>query len=84
FSGQIQRASDTSKADTGRLTGMETPSFPDNEHDFDALRLRIEKTVHFIQSVPADMFADSAGRSIELKFRTASGHLDGVAYVTTF
>lgn len=68
----------------GRLTGMETPSFPDNEHDFNAIRLRIEKAVHFIQSVPADMFADSAGRSIELKFRTASGLVDGVAYVTTF
>jgi len=41
FSGQIQRASDTSKAGMGRLTGIETPSFRDNEHDFDALRLRI-------------------------------------------
>ena len=43
FSGQIQRASDTSKARMGRLTGMETLSSPDNEHDFNAIRLRSRK-----------------------------------------
>ena len=31
LSGQIQRASDMSKAAMGRLTGVEMPSYPDSE-----------------------------------------------------
>jgi len=68
----------------GRLTGIEVPSWLDNEADFDELQSRISKTVDFIKSVPEKRFDSSAGRTIELKFRTASGVLDGVSYVATF
>lgn len=61
-----------------------TPSFPDNEHDFDTLRLRIQKTVSFIQSVPADMLADSAGRSIELNFEWQAASWMAWPMFTTF
>jgi hypothetical protein len=84
FAGQIQRASDSCKGGMGRLTGIEVPSWSDTEADFDELRSRISKTVDFLKSVPKERFDDSAGRTIELKFRTASGVLDGVSYVATF
>lgn len=84
FAGQIQRASDTAKASIGRLTGLDVPSFPDNEVTLADLKARIEKTADFIRGVPESAFADSETRSVEIKFRAGTVIYTGTSYVLTF
>ena len=84
LSGQIQRASDTSKAAMGRLAGIETPSFPDTERTFGELKERLAKTVAFLQSVDRKALEGSERRSIEMKFRSGPVLLSGEAFALTF
>lgn len=84
FTGQIQRASDTAKASIGRLTAIEVPSFADTETNPAELKARIEKTADFIRGVPEAAFAESAGRSVEIKFRAGAVTYSGTSYVLEF
>ena len=56
LAGQIQRASDTAKASIARLTGIDQPSFPDEEKTLAELHERIAKTLAFVESAPASAF----------------------------
>jgi hypothetical protein len=84
FSGQIQRASDTSKAVIGRLTTIEVPKFPDEEANFAELRERIAKTVAFLESVDRSALDGSGEKEVTLN----SGHLkvtlSGAQYILKF
>jgi hypothetical protein len=84
LSGQIQRASDTSKAAMGRLTGVEMPSFPDTEQTFDDLRTRIAKTVAFLHSVDRKAFEGSENRKVEMKFGSGPVVLSAEAFALSF
>jgi uncharacterized protein len=84
LSGQIQRASDTSKAAMGRLTGVEMPSFPDTEQTFDDLRARIAKTVAFLHSVDRKAFEGSENRKVEMKFGSGPVVLSAEAFALSF
>src|SRR5579863_6405918 len=53
LSGQVQRASDTSKLSAQRLSGVESPRMQDNETTFAELQGRIAKTVVYLQSIDA-------------------------------
>ncbi len=67
LSGQVQRASDTAKGCIARLSGAENPSFADDEKSFADLYGRIQKTLDFIQSVPAAQIDGSEARSVAVK-----------------
>ena len=69
FTNQIQIASDNAKGCVARLAGVEIPKFEDNEKSLAELKERIAKTISFIQSVPAEKFALSEERAIELPRR---------------
>ena len=84
LSGQIQRASDTSKAAMGRLTGVEMPSFPDAEQTFCELKERLAKTVTFLQSVDRKAFEGSEERKVEMKFGSGPVVLSGAAFALSF
>ncbi|GAO40778.1 hypothetical protein SCH01S_51_01110 [Sphingomonas changbaiensis NBRC 104936] len=82
---QYQSASDSAKFAVARLTGVEAPSMPDTEASFAELRERCDKTIAFVKSVDPSAFADSAGRTVELKFPNGMGYrLDGQSYLTGF
>src|ERR1700722_20153775 len=81
FAGQIQRASDKSKAGVTRLTGAEAPRFEDNEATFDDLQARIAKTVHFLKSVDQSKFDGAAERLVEIKVRSINGAFPGKTYL---
>src|ERR1700759_4334694 len=51
LSGQIQRASDTSKGAIPRLTDLQAPSFSDTETTFEELKKRVADTVAFLKTV---------------------------------
>lgn len=84
LSGQVQRASDTSKGTIARLTDLPVPSFPDEEKTFAELRERIAKTVAFLETVrPADVDG-SESREVTLNFTKLKMTLSGEDYLLKF
>jgi hypothetical protein len=90
FSRQIQIASDSCKGCVARLSGVEAPSWTDDEATFDELRARIRKTIAFAESVPETKLAGSDAAEItlaipgrELKF-TGESFLVGFALPNFF
>jgi hypothetical protein len=85
FSAQIQMASDSAKGAVARLAGVDAPSMPDTEASFAELKTRCQRTVDFIQSVPASAFEGAEDRQVELKFPNGAGYrFTGRAYLTGF
>ncbi|MDB5456348.1 MAG: hypothetical protein JWP92_1933 [Caulobacter sp.] len=84
LSGQVQRASDTSKASVVRLTGVEAPRFPDEEKTFAELQTRIAHTIAFIEGVDPAAFDGAEQRTIELKFGAFAPSLAGDAFLFRF
>lgn len=67
FTRQVQILTDMAKGTCARLAGQEPPRFEDNETSIAALRERVEKTIAFLESLPAAAFEGAAGRPISLK-----------------
>src|SRR4051812_32935217 len=53
FTKQVQIACDSAKNGVARLSGVEAPKFEDNEQTFEELKVRIAKTLAWLDSVPA-------------------------------
>lgn len=84
LSGQIQRASDTSKFAVQRLSGVASPSFPDTETTIAELRQRISKTIEFIKSVAPEKFEGAENRNISIKLGNSQPNFTGPSYLFTF
>ncbi|MCA1442828.1 DUF1993 domain-containing protein [Ensifer sp. IC4062] len=84
LSGQVQRASDTSKNAIGRLTTIETPRFPDEERSFAELRERITKTVAFLETVQPTDLEGSENREVTLSFPNLKVTFSGEDYLLKF
>jgi uncharacterized protein len=54
FTKQIQIACDAAKIGAARIAGMEWPKNEDNEASFADLKARIQKTLDFLATIPAD------------------------------
>jgi hypothetical protein len=84
LAGQIQRASDASKFAIARLSGGESPSFPDTETTIDQLRTRIANTIDYIKSVPPSAVDGSEERQVILKLPSGDIPFTGLNYLTAF
>ena len=84
LSGQIQRASDTSKNAIARLLGSESPRMEDNETTLDELKARVERTIAYIESADPAQLDAAAAREVTLTFGEFSKTFDGVGYVVDF
>ncbi|HEX4160110.1 MAG TPA: DUF1993 domain-containing protein [Rhizomicrobium sp.] len=84
FPRQIQIASDVAKLATGRLAGIEVPSFPDTETTFPELQERIRKTIAFMESVAPDKFEGSEDRTVTLKFPQGEMNFPGRVFLNNF
>ena len=69
FVAQIRIASDAAKGCVARLAGQESPKFEDNEASFADLRERVQKTLAYVESVPASAIEGSEGRAITIPMR---------------
>lgn len=69
FVSQIRIASDAAKGCVARLAGQEPPKFEDNETTLADLRQRIDKTLDYVGSVPAEAINGSEEREIVLPMR---------------
>jgi hypothetical protein len=68
FTKQVQIAADHAKGLVKRLTDLEVPAFEDTETTFAELQARVDKTIAFLQTVPADAFAHSGDKKVEISY----------------
>lgn len=64
FARQVQITCDTAKLGAARLTGKESPSFPDTEQSLDELRARVAKTISYLDTFTAADFEAAATRLV--------------------
>ena len=84
LSRQIQIMSDQAKGMGARLTGVEVPSWPDNEASLDDLKARIAKTVDYLKGLKADAFKGAETRDITLKAGNNEFKFKGLEYATNW
>ncbi|MBS0339632.1 MAG: DUF1993 domain-containing protein [Proteobacteria bacterium] len=84
LAGQVQRASDTAKATIARITGVEAPSFPDEESTMEQLIARSGKTRAFVDGVDRALFEGAAERVVEIKLGGNMMKFAGQAYLLQF
>jgi uncharacterized protein len=67
FIRQVQIATDMAKGTAARLAGIDPPRFEDNETSLAELRLRVQKTIAFLEGLDTAAFPGSETRTITLK-----------------
>ncbi|MEP0943041.1 MAG: DUF1993 domain-containing protein [Rhizobiaceae bacterium] len=75
---------DTAKGTAARLSGVDNPSFEDNETTFDELQARIAKTLDFMASVPEEAFEGAEDRKVVLQTGKGEFEFTGAGYLATF
>jgi uncharacterized protein len=64
FTRQVLIACDAAKLCAARISGVEAPKFEDNEATFAELRARVQKTLAYLETVPAGAMDGSEGKQI--------------------
>ncbi len=64
FSRQVLIACDAAKLGAARLSGLEAPRYDDTESTFEELQARIDKTLAWLATVPADTLDGTEGKDI--------------------
>lgn len=82
FARQIEIACDAAKNGVARIAGVEAPRFEDNETGFAELKARVQKTLDFLASVPADAMNGTEDKDITFPVgREATRTMKGEAYL---
>ncbi|MBG9387084.1 DUF1993 domain-containing protein [Caenimonas aquaedulcis] len=82
FTRQIQIACDAAKNGISRISGVEAPKFEDNEASFPELKARIQKTIDYLSSVPADKLDGTEAKEITFPVgRETTRTMTGEAYL---
>ena len=82
FTRQILIACDGAKNGTARLSGVEAPKFADDEQTIAELKARIQKTLDYLASVPAEALNGTEDKEITFPVgRENSRTMKGEAYL---
>ncbi|HEY1151194.1 MAG TPA: DUF1993 domain-containing protein [Pseudoduganella sp.] len=84
FTRQIQIAADFAKGAGARLAGQDVPSYEDSEKTFGELKLRITRTLAFLDSLPQAAIEESAGRAITTGSGEKTRHFVGQEYLVHY
>jgi uncharacterized protein len=68
FVKQIQLVSDNAKGTASRLSGVEIPSYADEETSLDQLADRLNRTIEFVDAIPSESFDQAEDKKITLPF----------------
>ena len=82
LSGQVQRLSDNAKNGAARLIGGSAPPMADDERSLAELKVRMLKTIEYLESLERDDFSASEEREIELAFGSTRQQMIGLDYLT--
>ncbi|UTY60214.1 DUF1993 family protein [Massilia sp. erpn] len=81
FTRQIQIAADFAKGAGARLAGQDVPAYEDTEKTIAELKLRITRTLTFLDSLPQDAIDGSEGRAITTGSGEKTKHFVGQTYL---
>ena len=82
FAKQIQIACDAAKNGIARVSGVDAPKFDDNEVTVAEFKARIQKTLDYIKSVPADKLNGTDDKEITFPVgKDATRTMTGEAFV---
>ena len=82
FTRQVQIACDAVKNGVARISGVEAPKFEDTETTLAELTSRIEKTLAFLKTVPADKLDGTETKEITFPVgKDATRTMQGEAYL---
>ena len=66
FTKQIQIACDAAKIGAARIAGLEWPKYEDNEATFAELKARIQKTLDFLATIPAEKLDGTEDKELQI------------------
>lgn len=82
---QVLIACDAAKNGVARIAGVEAPRFEDNEASFAELKARIQKTLAFLETVPAAKLDGTEDKEITFPVgRDSTKTMKAQAYLTTW
>lgn len=82
FTRQIQVACDAAKNGVARISGVEAPKFEDSEATFAELKARIQKTLDYLATVPAERLDGTEDKDITFPVgRETTRTMKGEAYL---
>ncbi len=82
---QVLIACDGAKNGVARIAGVEPPKFEDNEASFAELKARIQKTLDFLETIPAARLEGTEDRDITFPAgRDTTKTMKAQAYLTTW
>jgi hypothetical protein len=84
FARQIIIACDMAKNGMARLSGVEAPKFEDNESSIAELQTRIQKTLDYLATIPADQIDGSEQKDIIFPVGPNTMTMQGLAYLNTW
>jgi uncharacterized protein len=85
FTRQVLIACDAAKLCAARISGVEAPKFEDNEATFAELRARVQKTLAYLETVPASAIDGSEDKQITFPVgREKTRTMSAQAYLTTW
>lgn len=84
LSRQVQIASDAAKGCVARLSGVEPPSYEDNEKTFDDLYARIDKTIAFLNTLTPEQIDGTEQKPIVVKLPKNTYNLQGMQFLLNF
>jgi uncharacterized protein len=85
FTRQVLIACDGAKNGVARIAGVEPPKFEDNEASFAELKARIQKTLDFLETVPAAKLEGTEDKDITFPAgRDTTKTMKAQAYLTTW
>ena len=81
---QVQIATDIARGGCARLSGVEPPSYEDNEKTFDELIARVRRTLEYLGTLDAKKFEGAETRSITRPVRGKPHTFEGRDYLLRF
>lgn len=78
---QVQIACDFAKGASARLAAQEVPKWEDKESNIPELKARIQKTIDFVQGLPAAAIEAAPGRRITVTMRGEDKTFDAMTYL---
>ncbi len=84
FTRQVLIACDAAKNGVMRISGVEAPKFEDQEATFAELRERVQKTIDYLDQVPANALDGTEAKEITFPVGPETRTMQGQAYLTTW
>ena len=84
FTSQVHIATDMARGGAARLAGGEPPKYEDTEKTFAELIERVDRTIAYIQSLPASQFEGAETRKIVRPVRGQPKEFTGQNYLQQF